>query len=185
MSEILSSVGKVHENLLKVSGLVVKFNPDHLAVLQKDEAAHAKSIQEMINHPHYIEDEFARRRMAPREIYLYGAVDYLPHRSHPLAEKYLQPGARVEVRTAMSAQDISELMAMPTLSVMVREKELESGSTQLLKIQIEDPRMPCAVGGTKLFAEAARAVTYMKCGDTAPDPCDTCRCPRKKFTPQP
>lgn len=182
-SQIISSgMQHVRESLVRVQGLVIKINPLHLQQLRADEAAHKAQIRKMISDPRYIEDEFARRRMAPREIHVYGEIDYLPPRAPTLAQKYLQPGARIGFVTPMPATQIQEMMSLPTLSVMIRERELDTGHAECLKIEIEDPRMPCAVGGTQLFGENARSVTYMKSFDSAPAPCETCRCPRK---PQP
>lgn len=180
-----TNASTVRESLINVEGLVVKINPDHVRRLQEAADAHALLIQQAKKNPSYFEDDFSRRMMAPREINVYGKVDYLPPCAPALAQRYLQPGARVSIRTAMPAEQIKELMHMPPLSVMIRESNQDPAQPALLAQEIVDPRLPCVIDGTTQFNERARAVTHMMCGGSAPMPCQTCKCRRKTATPQP
>lgn len=180
-----ASTSPIRESLINVEGLVVKIHPDHIRHLQEVADAHALRIQQTKSNPTYVEDEFSRRLLAPRDINVYGEVDYLPPHAPALAQKYLQPGARVGIRTAMPAEQIKELMYMPPLSVMIRENNQDPAQPTLLAQEITDPRLPCVIDGTTQFNERSRAVTHMMCGSSAPMPCQTCQCPRKAVTPQP
>lgn len=142
-----------------IDNLTILLNPESFEFLR---ALSKVDIDITAHNPH----------LTTSSMFFIGTVFHVADQTPDHIRKMVPEGAVIQIKTCIPPDTVtSETIRFPQLEIRV-QTDPELGPSY----DFTDPRTPCAIFGTREFAERARVATLNSCGKSAAMPCETCTC---------